>query len=102
MLLGAIKARVEEFSFALAVIITPAAIGREAWRLINAHHEAGNSGITWSLFAPDLLGMVCAFRAGLLALKWLSRWLEGGHWHFFGVYCLLAAAAVFTLHCFGY
>ncbi len=102
MLLGAIKARVEEFSFALAVIITPAAIGREAWRLINAHHEAGNSGITWSLFAPDLLGMVCAFLAGLLALKWLSRWLEGGHWHFFGVYCLLAAAAVFTLHCFGY
>ena len=41
LLLGALKARVEEFSFALAVIITPAAIGREVWRLVKAHREAG-------------------------------------------------------------
>ena len=102
LLRGALKPRVEEFSFALAVIITPAAIGREAWRLVRAHHEAGGSSVTWSLFAPSLLGMVCAFLAGLLALKWLSRWLEGGRWHLFGVYCLLAAAALFTLHCRGY
>ena len=40
LLLGAVKARVEEFSFALAVIITPAAIAREVWRLIKAQHEA--------------------------------------------------------------
>jgi undecaprenyl-diphosphatase len=102
LLLGALKTRAEEFSFALAVIITPAAIGREVWRLIKAHHEAGNSGVTWSLFAPSLLGMVFAFLAGLLALKWLSRWLEGGRWYLFGVYCLLAASAIFALHCLGY
>ena len=36
MLLGALKARVEEFSFALAVIITPAAIGHEVWRSIKS------------------------------------------------------------------
>ena len=51
---------------------------------------------------PSLLGMACAFVAGLLALVWLSRWLEGGRWYLFGVYCLLAAAGVFALHCCGY
>ena len=51
-------------------------------------------------FAPSLLGMVCVL-AGLLALGWLLRWLEGGRW-IFGVYCLLAAAVVFGLHCYGY
>ncbi len=102
LLLGVLKVRVEEFSFALAVIITPAAVGREIWRLVEAHHEAGHFDVTWSLFGPSLLGMVCAFLAGLLALKWLSRWLEGGRWYFFGVYCLVAASAVFVLHCHGY
>ena len=58
LLLGGLKARVEEFSFALAVIITPAAIGREVWRLVKHHHEAGNSGVTWNLFAPSVLGMI--------------------------------------------
>ncbi len=102
LLLGALKSRVEEFSFALAVIITPAAIGRELKRLMDAHRDAGNFQLTWGLFAPSLLGMVFAFLAGLLALKWLSRWLEGGRWYFFGIYCLVAAVVVFVLHCQGY
>jgi undecaprenyl-diphosphatase len=102
MLLGSLKARAEEFSFALAVILTPAVITAETWRLIKAQHQPGGEGVTWSLFAPSLLGMVCAFLAGLLALKWLSRWLESGRWYLFGVYCLLAAVAVFALHCWGY
>ena len=42
--------------------------------------------------------MVFSFVAGLLALKWLSRWLEGGRWKFFGYYCLVAAAGVLVLH----
>jgi undecaprenyl-diphosphatase len=98
LLLGAVKARVEEFSFALAVILTPAVVHREVGRLIKAQHEAGSPGVTWGLFAPSLLGMVLAFLAGLLALRWLSRWLEGGRWYLFGVYCLLAAAAVLALY----
>jgi undecaprenyl-diphosphatase len=102
LLLGVLKARVEEFSFALAVIITPAVIGREVKRLIDAHREAGHFEVTWGLFGPSLLGMVFAFLAGLLALKWLSRWLEGGRWYLFGIYCLVAAAVVFVLHCRGY
>jgi undecaprenyl-diphosphatase len=102
LLLGALKARVEEFSFALAVIITPAAIGREVSRLIKAQRETGSPGVSWAAFGPSLLGMVFAFLAGLFALVWLSRWLERGRWYLFGVYCLFAAVGVFTLHCLGY
>jgi undecaprenyl-diphosphatase len=102
LLLGAVKARVEQFSFALAVLITPAAFGHMVLRLVKARHEAGAAAVTWSAFGPGLLGMVFAFLAGLVALKWLSRWLERGRWYLFGVYCLLAAAAVFTLHCRGF
>jgi undecaprenyl-diphosphatase len=50
------------------------------------------------LLAPGLVGMACSFIAGLLALKWLSRWLEGGRWKFFGFYCLAAAAVVLAIH----
>ncbi len=35
--------------------------------------------------------------AGLLALRWLSRWLEAGRWQHFGYYCLGAAAVIFVL-----
>jgi undecaprenyl-diphosphatase len=101
LLLGALKARVEEFSFALGVIITPAIIGHEVLRLIKARH-AGDDLNLWSMFGPSLLGMVFAFLAGLLALRWLSGWLEGGRWYLFGIYCLAAASAVFALHCRGY
>jgi undecaprenyl-diphosphatase len=45
---------------------------------------------------------VVALLAGLLALRWLSRWLENGRWYWFGIYCLAAAAAVALLHRAGY
>jgi undecaprenyl-diphosphatase len=101
MLLGVAKARAEEFSFALAVILTPPAIAREVWRLLKAQHLAGAAPIA-SAMMPSLLGMVFAFLAGLLALKWLSQWLESGRWHWFGIYCLVAAVAVGYLHHIGY
>ena len=102
LLLGNLKVRLEEFSFALVVILTPAVIGREVLRLVKQQHEAGGSGVTWHMFAPSLLGMVCAFLAGLVALRWLSRWLERGRWHYFGIYCLVAAIVVFALHLRGF
>lgn len=99
LLLGLPKQKLEEFSFALAVVITPLAIADEAHRLIQAHAFAGqNHDAMIHLFVPSLVGMVFSFLAGLLALKWLSRWLEGGRWQFFGFYCLLAAAAVLAIH----
>jgi len=101
MLLGVAKARAEEFSFALAVILTPPAIAREVWRLLKAQHLAGAAPIA-NAMVPSLLGMVFAFLAGLLALKWLSQWLESGRWYWFGIYCLAAAVVVGYLHHIGY
>jgi undecaprenyl-diphosphatase len=49
-----------------------------------------------------MFGAVIAFFAGLLALKWLSRWLESGRWYLFGIYCLVASAAVIVLYRNGY
>ena len=43
-------------------------------------------------------GSVFAFLAGLVALKWLSSWLEKGRWYLFGIYCLVASGVVFYLH----
>ncbi|MGB7282191.1 MAG: undecaprenyl-diphosphate phosphatase [Candidatus Acidiferrum sp.] len=101
MLSGVPKARSEDFSFALAVVLTPAVDAREIWRLIQMHHI--KHGVTLaSAVVPSVLGAVCAFFAGLLALKWLSRWLETGRWYLFGVYCLVAACAVELLHQFGF
>ena len=97
ILQGIKKVRVESFSFALAVIITPLAIGREALRL----HHADTSGFAHAAL-PSLLGAVFAFLAGLLALKWLSTWLERGRWFYFGIYCILASIVVFVLHQRGY
>lgn len=99
------RARIEEFSFALAVVLTPPVIAREVWRLLNWSAQTGTTGsfmITAGLFLPSLLGMVFSFIAGLLALKWLSAWLERGRWHYFGVYCLCASAIVFLLHRSGF
>ncbi len=101
MLLGVTKARAEEFSFALAVILTPPAIAREAMRLAKAEHITG-AGPLASAMGPSLLGALFAFLAGLLALKWLSRWLENGRWYWFGIYCLIAAGAVEYLYHVGY
>ena len=101
MLVGVAKSRAETFSFALAVVLTPAVVAREAMRLVHAEHISGTATLASAAF-PSLLGAVFAFLAGLIALKWLSRWLEGGRWHLFGVYCLLAAATVGYLHHFGY
>ncbi len=101
MLLGVAKLRAEAFSFALAVVLTPPVVAREGLRLFRsgqADPAANLSSVAWL----SVFGAVIAFIAGLLALKWLSRWLEGGRWYLFGVYCLVAAAAVYALHSAGY
>jgi undecaprenyl-diphosphatase len=101
MLAGVEKASAEDFSFALAVILTPPAVAREALRLIKAEHAGSGVGLA-SAAGVSLLGFFCAFLAGLVALKWLSKWLETGRWYLFGIYCLVAAAGVAILHHSGY
>lgn len=95
LFLGLDKERMEEFSFALAVVLTPAVIVKEGYRLVKA--QEGSLAYAGSLFTvtwPSVVGMLFSFVAGLAALRWLSHWLEHGRWHFFGYYCLLAAVVV--------
>jgi undecaprenyl-diphosphatase len=101
LLTGLPKGRAEDFSFALAVILTPVLIAREGLRLMEAQRGHLASELTSSV-ASSLIGAAFAFLAGLVALKWLSRWLEEGRWYWFGIYCLLAAAVVAFLYHFGY
>ncbi|MDE1177877.1 MAG: undecaprenyl-diphosphate phosphatase [Edaphobacter sp.] len=105
MLAGASKDRAERFSFALAVILTPPVVAREAMRLLKASHEAAAAGVPIDLSGSvltSLLGAVFAFFAGLVALRWLSSWLEEGRWYLFGVYCVVASGVVFYLYHLGY
>jgi hypothetical protein len=97
LLLGIERRQIEEFSFALAVVLTPIVVGLEFWRLVKAHPEMIHGGGLMQLLEPGLLGMVCSFVAGYLALKLLSSLLEAGRWKYFGYYCLIAAAVVFGL-----
>jgi undecaprenyl-diphosphatase len=101
LLLGIAKARAETFSFALAVVLTPPVVAREGLRLAHAAQGGGGASLA-AVAASSLLGAVIAFLAGLVALKWLSGWLEHGRWYLFGVYCLAAAGVVFYLHGIGY
>jgi undecaprenyl-diphosphatase len=104
MLIGVAKPRAERFSFALAVVLTPAIVAREALRLAHAPPGVATpaQGSLQSVALLSVLGAVLAFIAGLLALKWLSRWLESGRWYLFGVYCLVAAVGVALLHYRGF
>ena len=105
MLLGIAKSQAEDFSFALAVALTPIVLARELFRL----HAAGAVTVPGPAgAAPEqhflllcTFGALVAFVAGLLALKWISRWLEGGRWYLFGLYCLVAAAGVAGMHAAG-
>jgi undecaprenyl-diphosphatase len=97
LLRGLNKDVLENFSFALAVILTPPVIAREALRLLGKHAAAGASADLAGLIGPSLIGMLLSFAAGWLSLKWLSQWLEHGRWHLFGYYCLVAAGGVFAV-----
>jgi undecaprenyl-diphosphatase len=83
----------EEFSFALAVVLTPPLIVRQTWKLLKSPEATDTQLI--DLLMPGLVGMVLSFLSGLVALQLLSAVLEGGRWAYFGVYCLVFASVVF-------
>jgi undecaprenyl-diphosphatase len=91
---GIARALAEDFSFALAVVLTPPVIVQELLRLLKSTEWHGISGLA-RLFLPGLLGMACSFAAGLVALRVLSAALEKGRWKYFGFYCIAAALVVF-------
>ena len=98
MAVGVNRRIAEEFSFAMAVVLTPAILIKEALRLYHAQASAitthAYASSSTSIWAISLIGMGASFVAGLLALRWLSSWLEQGRWHLFGFYCLFASAIV--------
>jgi len=105
MLTGANKERAERFSFALAVILTPGVVAQEGLRMLKEVHAQAALGVVVDLkgsVITSLLGAFFAFLAGLVALKWLSSWLESGKWYLFGIYCVVASCVVFYLHTRGY
>jgi undecaprenyl-diphosphatase len=88
---GISRALAEDFSFALAVVLTPFIIVLEVRRLLKTGSGEVSLG---QLLLPGLLGMVLSFLAGLVALRLLSAALEQGRWKYFGYYCILASAVV--------
>jgi undecaprenyl-diphosphatase len=105
MLGGVAREAAETFSFALAVVLTPAAIGREVLRVFKFSKDAAAAGTPIDFHGVwffSILGALFAFGAGLVALKWLSSWLEAGKWHLFGIYCLVASVVVFVLYTRGF
>lgn len=108
MLGGISRSVAEDFSFALAVVLTPPVIGLQLVRLLKAVHGEGgtvaSAPVFWSdllpLLLPGLMGMVLSFISGFLALRWLSSWLEGGRWKYFGFYCIFASCVVIALQLF--
>ncbi len=99
MLLGISRPLAEDFSFALAVILTPPVVLKELHRLVKSSHEGFLVG---DLLMPGLLGMIFSFFAGYFALRWLSIWLESGRWKYFGFYCIVASIGVFGLAWMGF
>jgi undecaprenyl-diphosphatase len=99
LLAGLPRKFAEEFSFALAVVLTPPLIVRQTWKLVHSPEAAGAD--LFDLVLPGLVGMVLAFLSGLVALRLLSAVLEGGRWAFFGFYCLAFAGVVFVAWGFG-
>jgi undecaprenyl-diphosphatase len=96
LLMQVARDRAEEFSFALAVVLTPAVIVKEGYRFYKASGDVPHGQVDWiHLLTPSAVGMIFSFAAGLLALRWLSRWLSDGRWHYFGFYCLAVSACLF-------
>jgi undecaprenyl-diphosphatase len=103
LLMGLSKRTAEEFSFALAVILTPPVILREISRLLKAHLPSSSQPLDmFHMFLPSTIGMVASFLVGLLALRWLSSWLEAGRWQYFGYYCLAVSVLAFGLYVSGF
>lgn len=87
------RARAEDFSFALAVALTPPVIVRGIYKLFR-NQSLENFDDVMRLLKPGLVGMVFSFLTGLVALRLLSAVLEKGRWRYFGYYCIVFALLI--------
>jgi undecaprenyl-diphosphatase len=93
---GVSRSLSEDFSFALAVALTPPVQAYSLYKLLK--DRSLTSAIVSEELLPALVGMVFSFAAGLVALRFLSAVMDKGRWGYFGYYCLLAAAVVLCAH----
>jgi undecaprenyl-diphosphatase len=91
---GVSRSLAEDFSFALAVVLTPPVIVLELRRLVKSPDWSRGDAV--QMLGPGVVGMVLSFAAGLVALRLLSAALERGRWRYFGGYCLVAAFVLFA------
>jgi undecaprenyl-diphosphatase len=97
---GTARSIAEDFSFALAVVLTPPAMAWEFRRFVRS--KAMASGRLTELLMPGALGMIFSLAAGLVALRLLSALLERGRWKYFGYYCIAAALVIAALGASGF
>ena len=93
LLRGIERLRAEDFSFALAVVLTPPVVARELSRLLNSK-DWSTSAELGRMMLPGICGMALSFVSGLVALRFLSSMLERGNWKLFGYYCIAFAIVV--------
>jgi undecaprenyl-diphosphatase len=93
---GVSRSLSEDFSFALAVVLTPPVQVYSVYKLLKEHKLTSDT--IENILVPGLVGMIFSFGAGLLALRFLSAVLERGRWKYFGYYCLGAAVVVLGAH----
>ena len=98
LMCGVSRSLAEDFSFALAVVLTPPVQVYSLYKLLKSH--ALTSATLSEVLLPGFVGMLFSFAAGLLALRFLSAVLEKGRWKYFGYYCLVAAVVVLSAHFF--
>src|ERR1700689_1938989 len=79
---GVSRSLSEDFSFALAVVLTPPVQVYSLYKLLKAHDLTADT--LDKTLLPGLIGMIFSFGAGLLALRFLSAVLEHGRWKYFG------------------
>jgi undecaprenyl-diphosphatase len=105
LLSGLSRDLAEDFSFALALLLTPPAVGLELLRFWRAQAEHATGALAGSATAGWLFlgvaGMVLSFGAGVFALIGLSKVLDQGRWQWFGYYCLVASGFVLLGPAFG-
>jgi undecaprenyl-diphosphatase len=93
---GVSRSLAEDFSFALAVVLTPPAQAYVLYKLLKKNEL--NLALVQEVLLPGLVGMVFSFAAGFIALRFLSAALEKGRWKYFGYYCIAAALVVAGAH----
>ena len=102
LLLGVPKLRAEEFSFALAVILTPPVIGRELLRLIKASGSPLTSSgvLSLSVVFPGLVGMCFQLRCRALCAPLVIDLDRAGPVETFWLllHLLLAGGSHYLLH----